>query len=110
MTRQQLPPRRPNVTTEVEFGGFAFTVTVGMGLDGRPLEVFADGFKVGTDIGHIVSDACVVISLALQHGCPAGLLPKSMGRVPYPALGEGVCGPASALGAIATMVAEVARG
>lgn len=106
MARERLPDRRPNATTAVEFGGFSFSVTVGFDLTGRPLEVFADGVKVGTDIGHIISDACVVISLALQHGCPADLLPKSMGRVPYPQRGEGVCGPASALGAIATVVAE----
>lgn len=106
MARKILPHRRPNATTEVAIGGFAFTVTVGFDLSGRPLEVFADGVKIGTDIGHMVSDACVVISLALQHGCPAALLPKSMGRLPDPAQGTGTCGPASALGAIAAVVAE----
>lgn len=106
MTRDKLPERRPNVTTRIDHAGFVFTVTVGFDLSGRPREVFADGAKIGTDIGHIISDACVVISLALQHGCPPELLPKSMGRVPYPALGEDVCGPASALGAIASVVAE----
>jgi hypothetical protein len=110
MARERLPERRPNATTRIDFGGFAFTVTVGFDLTGRPLEVFADGARIGTDIGHIISDACVVISLALQHGCPADLLPKSMGRVPYPALGEGFCGPASALGAIAAVVAEAGHG
>lgn len=105
MGRDRLPDRRPNVTTRVVFGGFEFTVAVGLDLTGRPLEVFADGAKIGTDIGHIVSDACVVISLALQHGCPAHLLPKSMGRIPYPERGAGICGPASALGAIAEVVA-----
>ncbi|MCC5960564.1 MAG: hypothetical protein JJU08_14625 [Rhodobacteraceae bacterium] len=106
MTRTRLPARRPNATTEVAFGAFTFTVTVGFDLTGRPREVFADGAKIGTDIGHIVSDACVVLSLALQHGCPPELLPKSMGRVPYPARGPDQCGPASALGAIAAVVAE----
>ncbi len=110
MTRERLPDRRPNATTRVEFGGFAFTVTVGFDLTGKPLEVFADGAKIGTDIGHIISDACVMISLALQHGCPVDLLPKSMGRVPYPEKGAGFCGPASALGAIAEVVAEVGHG
>lgn len=104
--REILPTRRPNATREVEHAGFRFTVTVGFDLSGRPLEVFADGVKIGTDIGHIIADACVVISLALQHGCPAELLPKSMGRVPLPAMGEDVCGPASPLGAIAAVVAE----
>lgn len=105
MARTQLPTRRPNLTTEMEHGGFKFTVTVGFDLTGRPLEVFADGVKVGTDLGHVISDACVVISLALQHGCPAQLLPKSMGRVPDPMAGPGACRPASPLGSIATVVA-----
>jgi len=107
--RVRLPDRRPNLTQHVVFGGFAFTVTVGFDLTGRPREVFADGAKIGTDIGHIVSDACVVISLALQHGCPAELLPRSMGRVPSPGPGKDLCGPASALGAIAALVAEAGR-
>jgi len=106
MTRTRLPTRRPNATMEVRFGAFTFTVTVGFDMTGRPREVFADGAKIGTDIGHIVSDACVVISLALQHSCPPELLPKSMGRVPYPERGQGFCGPASALGMIAEVVAE----
>lgn len=108
--REQLPARRPNATQEVTFGAFTFTVTVGFDLTGRPREVFADGAKIGTDIGHIIADACVVISLALQHGCPADLVPKSMGRVPYPEFGEDVCGPASALGAIAAVVAGAGSG
>lgn len=110
MTRTRLPHRRPNATQQIRHMGHSFTVTVGYDLGGRPLEVFADGAKIGTDMGHIISDACVVISLALQHGCPAELLPKSMGRVPYPERGEGVCGPASALGAIAAVVAEAEHG
>lgn len=110
MMRELLPCRRPNATMRVVSGSFVFTVTVGFDLSGRPMEVFADGAKIGTDISHLVSDACVVISLALQHGCPPELLPKSMGRVPCPELGEDVTGPASALGAIAAVVAEAGHG
>ena len=108
--RVVLPARRPNATTVLSFGGFTFTVTVGFDLEGRPREVFADGVKIGTDLGHLIADACVVISLALQHGCPPEVLPKSMGRGPYPALGDDVCGPASALGAIAEAVANAGHG
>lgn len=107
MTREQLPDRRPCVNFEVRHGAFVFTLGVGMALDGRSLEVFADGLKEGTDLKHTISDACVVISLALQFGCPPELLPHSMGRVPDPAVGG--CQPASILGAIATAVAEAAQ-
>ena len=106
--RHQLPTRRPNATLDIEHAGFRFTVTVGFDLEARPREVFADGVKIGTDLGHVISDACVVISLALQHGCPAETLPKSMGRVPAPDLGEDACRAASPLGTIAALVADCA--
>lgn len=110
MTRERLPDRRVAETTELEHAGFRFTVTVGFDLDGRPKEVFADGTRIGTDLAHVISDACVVLSLALQHGCPPGLLPKSMGRVPDPARGTHATRPASVMGTIAAVVAEAGSG
>lgn len=109
MSRERLPSRRPNETSEIEHAGHRFTVTVGFDLQARPREVFADGARIGTDLGHVISDACVVISLALQHGCPPALLPKSMGRVPDLIAGPGHCRPASALGTIAAAVAAADR-
>lgn len=107
MTRIRLPDRRPSRTLELSFAGHAFSVTVGMDLTGRPLEVFADGRT--SQLGHTIADACVAISLALQHGCPPEALPRSMGRIPDPAAGADVCVPASPLGAIAEAVADMAR-
>ena len=101
MPRQPLPQRRPNETVEIAHNGHMLTVTVGFDLDAFPREVFADGPKLGTDLAHVISDACVVMSLALQHGCPAQLLPKSLGLVPDPINGEDATRPASVLGAIA---------
>ena len=109
MTRERLPSRRPNETREIEHAGHRFTVTVGFDLQARPREVFADGARIGTDLGHVISDSCVVISLALQHGCPPALLPKSLGRVPDPMAGPGICRPASVLGTIAAVIAEADR-
>jgi len=107
MTRAQLPPRRQNETHSVEHGMHRFTVTVGYAADGRPAEVFADGAKIGTDMAHTIADACVVISLALQHGCPPETLVKSLGRVPAPELlVTGANRPASVLGVIADIVEE----
>lgn len=107
MTRTRLPHRRPSVTCELEHGGHRFSVTVGFDLDGRPLEVFADGRT--SHMGQMIADACVAVSLALQHGCPAEALPRSMGRVPDPLAGADACVPASAVGAIAEAVAAAAR-
>lgn len=108
MTRTRLPDRRPCETVQIAFAGHVFSVTVGLHPDtGQPLEVFADGRT--SQLGHTIADSCVAISLALQHGCPAEALPRSMGRIPDPARGIDVCGPASPTGAIAEAVAAMAR-
>lgn len=104
--RAALPQRRPNETCEVDHNGHRFTVTVGFDADAMPREVFADGAKIGTDLAHVIADACVVMSLAMQHGSTPGGLIKSLGRVPDPIQGEDATRPASVLGAIAAVVAE----
>lgn len=82
MTRTILPNARPSVTTTVQWNNHAFPVTIGMSWpDLRPMEVFADVAK-GGDIQWAIADACVVISLALQHGITPADLAKSLGRVP----------------------------
>lgn len=48
--------------------GHAFTVTVGYDLAGRPREIFADTSKAGTELAHMIANACIVINLALQRG------------------------------------------
>lgn len=104
--RAILPTRRPNVTVEVAHGGHAFTVTVGYDLTGRVREVFAGGTRIGTDLAHVIADACVALSLALQHGARPADLGRSMGVVPDLARGGDAVLPASVLGAIcAAMVA-----
>ncbi len=102
MSRQRLPERRPNETVDLEFGGIRYAVTVGYHLDGRPGEVFTHGAKVGSMMDAILDDACVTISLLLQHGVPPARLAGSMGR-----LGDGRS-PASILGALADLLAACA--
>lgn len=105
-TRARLPDRRQNETFSVEHAGRLLTVTVGYAPDGRPAEVFADGAKLGSDMANTIHDACVVISLALQHGCPPEALVKSLGKLPailVAGIGEA---PASVVGVIADVAAE----
>jgi hypothetical protein len=109
MARARLPNRRPALTREIEHAGHRFSVTIGFDLCGRPREVFAGGAKLGTDLGHMIADHCVTVSLALQHGCTGAELEKSMGVVPDPASEPGVSRPASVFGVIAAIVAEVGR-
>ena len=99
--RQPLPARRPSVTVQTAWQGHLVTVTVGMRLDGAPAEVFADTVK-GGDLQQVIGDACVLISLALQHGILPVALAKSLGRVPV--LGCGETAPASPIGAILEVV------
>lgn len=105
--RQPLPTRRPNVTVETAWNGHLITVTVGLRLDGCPAEVFADTPKRG-DLQETIADACVLVSLALQHGVAPADLAKSLGRVPV--WGEDSTAPASPVGAIVqAVVAEAGR-
>ncbi len=108
MTRRALPARRPSETIEVPWRGHSLTITVGFHpADGAPLEVFADTRK-GGELGATLADACVAISLALQHGVPPAALVHSIAREPDPAAGEDAVRPASPVGAILDLLAGVA--
>lgn len=96
--RNPLPNRRPNRTCLTEWAGHPITVTIGLRLDGTPGEVFADTPR-GGDLQASIADACVLVSLALQHGIAPAELAKSLGRVPVWGA-EGVSAPASPVGAI----------
>ena len=98
MTRSRLPQRRPAQTIEIEHGGLRFAVTVGFYPDGRPGEVFTHGAKTGSTIDGLLDDACVLVSLLIQHGLEPPELAKSMGRL-------GNEQPASVIGAVVDIAA-----
>ena len=100
MTRTRLPDRRRNAIRDIAFGGQAFTVCVGYDDAGRPLEVFADGQKTGSTMAAFIDDACIVISIALQHGIAPAALARSLSTVPVWENGVKGEGPASPVGAI----------
>ncbi len=81
MTRQHLPNRRPNESIAVEFEGARYTVTIGYRLDGAPAEVFCHGARSGSAMDRLLDDACVTLSLLLQHGVDPAVLAHSMGRL-----------------------------
>lgn len=80
--RTQLPTRRRNETRQITYRQATWMVTVGFDSAGAPREVFATGPKEGSDMQHVLSDACVVISIALQHGIAPAELSKSLGVIP----------------------------
>jgi hypothetical protein len=99
MTRARIPNRRFAETVELEHGGSRFTVTVGFYPDGRPGEVFTHGMRTGSTLDALLADACVVVSLLLQHGVEPADLAASMGRL-------GNAEPASVIGAVVDLVAQ----
>lgn len=73
MARERLDDRRPSVNlkvthTTINGNEQTFHITCGFAA-GKIREVFiARNFKTGTDLGVVVTDACCLISLLLQHG------------------------------------------
>jgi hypothetical protein len=104
MTRQRLADRRPSFTTQLVYDGRVYSVTLGFDArSDRIAEVFTHGAKVGSAMDRILDDACVALSLLLQHGVEHAALASSMGR-----LGDGIS-PASIIGALADLIALEAR-
>lgn len=104
MSRQRLPDRRPSVTTTFLHDCRSYSVTFGFDLNtGRIGEVFTHGAKIGSAMDGILDDACVALSLLLQHGVEPAALAASMGR-----LGNGKT-PASIIGALSDLLAREAQ-
>ncbi len=56
--------------------------------------------KVGSSVEAVLDDACILVSLLLQHGVEPAALAKTVGRL------EGGTAPASVIGAICDRLAE----
>lgn len=106
--RATLPARRPNATIAAEWQGHPFTVTIGFDpATAAPAEVFADTAK-GGQMQATLADACVLVSIALQHGIPVAALAKSLSRVPDLVTGNGALLPGSPIGTILDLIGEAA--
>jgi hypothetical protein len=103
MTRQRLPDRRYAETVALEHNGTRFVVTIGFYPDGRPGEVFTHGMRIGSALDALLADACVVVSILLQHGIEPQDLAKSMGRL-------GNAEPASIIGNVVDLIAAPTPG
>jgi len=106
--RTRLPDRRPSLTRKVvwatEASEHRFFVTLGVDpVTGALLEVFyADGQRTGSQLQHTIQDACVLISLLLQHGVAPEAIGKSLSTAPV--MGEPR--PATVVGAIVEALQE----
>lgn len=102
--RSKLPTRRCSITHDVDFRGSRFSVTVGYDRAGVVKEVFADSDNGGSAFAEVVRDACVLVSLLLQHGAVPREILNSLGREPDPMRGEDATRPASPIGLIVDVV------
>ena len=88
--RHDLPARRLCETRRVETPeGHTIHLTVGYdpAEPDRPREVFySGGFRSGSQLEFQVQDACVLISLLLQHGLTADAVLKSLAKTEQPGL------------------------
>jgi hypothetical protein len=104
--RTQLPGRRPSITIETQWQGHSFTVTVEFDpLSAAPRKVSADTPK-GGQMALTIADACVLISIALQHGIALSALSKSLSRVPDLIAGGGASLPGSPIGTILAVIGD----
>ncbi len=106
--RTRLPDRRLSVTRSgtwaTDHGAHHFSLTLGIHpATGQVLEVFyADGQRTGSGLQHAIQDACVLISLLLQHGVAAADIGKSLATAPV----LGTPRPATVIGVIAELVRD----
>jgi hypothetical protein len=82
VTRTPLPTRRQNRLADIQHEGRRYTVCIGYDAAGQPKEVFVDGAKEGSGMRAILSDACILVSIALQYGAQPFELRHSLGLVP----------------------------
>ena len=83
-----------------------FLVTVGYTVEDplRPVEVFySEGFRSGADLEFLCQDACVLISILLQHGMAPMEIARSMSTREEP---DGGIAPGSLAGTIAAGLDE----
>jgi hypothetical protein len=67
--RKRLPNRRPSETISFERDGSQYQMTVGFFPSGAAGEIFLNHDRSDSLLDVLASDAAILASLALQHGC-----------------------------------------
>jgi hypothetical protein len=80
LRRERLPNRRPAISTSFERDGAWFEMTAGFYPDGRPGEIFLNADRANSLLDFLMSDAAILASLALQHGCTLETIAHALKR------------------------------
>ena len=78
--RKRLPNRRSAQTIAFERDGSHYQMTVGFYPDGRPGEIFLNHDRSDSLLDVLTSDAAILASLALQHGCTLETIAHALKR------------------------------
>jgi hypothetical protein len=79
-TRERLPNKRACETIAFEQDGSKYQMTVGFYPDGRPGEIFLNHDRSDSLLDVLTSDAAILASLALQHGCTLETIAHALKR------------------------------
>lgn len=102
MSRERLPNRRATVTETVTWGSNRVHISAGLATNGRVLECFVAGAKVGSERDQQLDDEGVLLSRLLQHGDRLVTIAAGIGRLPGGA-------PATLIGVVIDRLLEMER-
>jgi hypothetical protein len=80
LRRDRLPNKRACETIAFERDGSRYQMTVGFYPDGRPGEIFLNADRSDSLLDVMTSDAAILASLALQHGCTLETIAHALKR------------------------------
>lgn len=78
--RDRLPNCRGSENIAFERDGSSYLMTIGYHPDGRVGEVFLNHDRGDSMLDVLASDAAILASLALQHGCPIETIQHALKR------------------------------
>ena len=105
--RIKLPNRREQETRAWEYRDTEYQVSIAFDDTGQIKEVFVKGALHGSDMDSLWDDICILISLGLQCGMTPDELRKSLLRLPTGGPFERATKPASIVGGLLDLIAEI---
>jgi ribonucleoside-diphosphate reductase alpha chain len=79
--RHRLANRRKHEVAEFECDGVRFIAGIGRSVDGQIAELFLNAGKPGCAAETAARDAAIILSIALQHGCPLDTIQHALTKL-----------------------------